>query len=208
MTLSNLDYKDLRRCMRVSKFFQSLTQEPRLRSTLFRGTVISTLTSYYQFLITMYLPESEVLYPPPGGWPMIRSVPYRPDDVTEILRHIPYLPDHHPGDSAQIFDATVAVDFREKHPCEADLESVDVPPCAFTLARPSESEGQYIYLDTEHETVTLYGFPNGAWRNRSGQVPVSDVWTILVCSELLLDQCSFTTASARGSEPEMARLHE
>jgi len=154
--------------MRVNKFFQSLTQDSKLRPVLIRGTVVSTLKSYYKFLTTMYLPEEEVLYPPETGWPNINQERFahlgKTDDVIEILRHIPYVRrERHWRDVSHIYDGTIAVDFRaDKVYFDSPIPQVALLPAhAIMLATPPESDGQYIFLDTDRATFTLYGAPSG-----------------------------------------------
>lgn len=93
ITFGHLHYKELRRCMLVNTFFQKLASNPALRGTLFRGIVISTLTSYYQFLTSMYLPESMIRYPPEEGWTVHRKYlkGRKTDSALEMMRHLPYL---------------------------------------------------------------------------------------------------------------------
>ena len=179
-TFSNLDGKDLARCMSVNKFFQTLTQDPKLRPTIIRGTVVSTLKSYYKFLTTMYLPEEEVLYPPETGWPNITQKRFayleKTDDVIEILRYIPYVRRLHSWEGvSHIYDSTVGVDYRAKRVChDCPVPEVAVlPPWAITLATPPEADGQYIFLDTHRGTVTLFGTPSGPSGNVTEDIQVS-----------------------------------
>jgi hypothetical protein len=56
---------------------------------------IATITDYYRFLISMYLNESSVEWPPEGGWPQITPEAFaglhKSDRVISLLRQIPYL---------------------------------------------------------------------------------------------------------------------
>lgn len=60
-----------------------------------RDETIQSIRRYYDFLITMYLDDSFVTEPPPGGWPGITVDRYRglgkTDEVVNLLRHLPYL---------------------------------------------------------------------------------------------------------------------
>ncbi|OAK94241.1 hypothetical protein IQ06DRAFT_286956, partial [Phaeosphaeriaceae sp. SRC1lsM3a] len=56
---------------------------------------IAAITNYYKFLISMYLEESSVEWPPEGGWPEITPEAFegmhKSDGVISLLRQIPYL---------------------------------------------------------------------------------------------------------------------
>lgn len=81
-----------------------LPPDPRLKSpsTYNRGHVIAAITEFYQFLTTpVFYEPTDILYPPPGGWPQIRekvkSASWdKTDEVVELLCHLPYL-DSRPG---------------------------------------------------------------------------------------------------------------
>jgi len=56
---------------------------------------VRAFRDYYTFLTKMYVGESRIAEPPPGGWPSITKERYRGmgknDTVIELLRHLPYL---------------------------------------------------------------------------------------------------------------------
>ncbi|KAH7406423.1 hypothetical protein DE146DRAFT_647450 [Phaeosphaeria sp. MPI-PUGE-AT-0046c] len=56
---------------------------------------IAAITDYYKLLISMYLDETYVEWPPEGGWPQITpgafGVRGKSDKVISLLRQIPYL---------------------------------------------------------------------------------------------------------------------
>lgn len=60
-----------------------------------RDATIAIINEYYHFLTTMYLDETEVIQPPPGGWPNITLETMRPlgktDAVVDLLRHLPHV---------------------------------------------------------------------------------------------------------------------
>lgn len=56
---------------------------------------IVAVRDYCTFLTTMYLPESCIMEPPPGGWPDITAETMKgldkSDQVAQLLRHLPYM---------------------------------------------------------------------------------------------------------------------
>ncbi|KAL1648705.1 hypothetical protein SLS58_001879 [Diplodia intermedia] len=88
---------------------------------LIRDEVVAELTSYYGFLAGLHIPESAILYPPPGGWPTITKESFascgKTNAVIDLLRHIPYI-EEQPLDNYNqryaIYEGCCAVDYR--HP--------------------------------------------------------------------------------------------
>ncbi|KAK1459890.1 hypothetical protein CMEL01_02889 [Colletotrichum melonis] len=72
-----------------------------------RDEFIALIRNYYSFLMTMYLPEDAVIYPPVEGWPTISSENFRDmnktPEVISLLRHLPYIrvPSTNPLEQAQ-----------------------------------------------------------------------------------------------------------
>lgn len=60
-----------------------------------RDQIAAQLLSYYEFLVTMYLPEDCLKRPPDGGWPQITAERLewlgKTDAVVDLLKHIPYI---------------------------------------------------------------------------------------------------------------------
>ena len=59
---------------------------------------VAAITGYYAFLTKMYMNESSVMYPPPGGWPeIVNADPAKlralgkSDAVLSLLAHLPYI---------------------------------------------------------------------------------------------------------------------
>ncbi|KAK8080352.1 hypothetical protein PG997_008170 [Apiospora hydei] len=59
---------------------------------------VAAVGAYYEFLTKMYLDESEVIYPPKGGWPSIAQADPevlarfgKTDKVVSLLAHLPYI---------------------------------------------------------------------------------------------------------------------
>ncbi|KAI1876167.1 uncharacterized protein JN550_001663 [Neoarthrinium moseri] len=59
-----------------------------------RDRTIAAANDYYEFLMGMYLSESEVLQSPASGWPSINAEDFGPlgktPEVLDLLRHLPY----------------------------------------------------------------------------------------------------------------------
>ncbi|KAF3040115.1 hypothetical protein E8E12_007859 [Didymella heteroderae] len=64
-------------------------------SSFDRDGTVAIIRDYYHFLTKMYLDESQIVEPPPGGWPNITPETMRPlgktDVVVDLLRHLPYV---------------------------------------------------------------------------------------------------------------------
>ncbi|TPX16146.1 uncharacterized protein E0L32_004141 [Thyridium curvatum] len=66
--------------------------------TYSRTATIAAVSDYYRFLATMYLENSQVIYPPEGGWPSIVNADRevlqslgKSDEVLALLAHLPYI---------------------------------------------------------------------------------------------------------------------
>lgn len=60
-----------------------------------RDVCVAAVRDYYNFLVKMYLGESNIIEPPEGGWPnlTIESLQDlgKTDEVISLLRHLPYI---------------------------------------------------------------------------------------------------------------------
>ncbi|KAK3297830.1 uncharacterized protein B0H64DRAFT_373128 [Chaetomium fimeti] len=63
-----------------------------------REETIAAVSDYYTFLTQMYIEDSHVVYPPPGGWPeIVNADPAvlqsfgKSDEVLALLAHLPYI---------------------------------------------------------------------------------------------------------------------
>lgn len=76
-----------------------------------RALTIATITDYYTFLTKMYMKESQIIHPPPQGWPtIINANPVllkslnKSEEVLSLLAHLPYIRtfdnDHSDADGA------------------------------------------------------------------------------------------------------------
>jgi hypothetical protein len=65
--------------------------------TFSRYECIAAVRDYYQFLAKMFMDESRIMEPPPGGWPNITpralSALNKTEEVVSLLRHLPYIDD-------------------------------------------------------------------------------------------------------------------
>lgn len=59
---------------------------------------IAAVSDYYKFLTTIYMDDSQVVYPPIGGWPTIINTDPdilrclgKSDEVISLLAHLPYI---------------------------------------------------------------------------------------------------------------------
>lgn len=121
----------------------------------FRDQVVQELTSLYEFLVTMYLPEDALKYPPmPGGWPEISaerlSFMKKADAVIDLMKHIPYIRqdwDDTIEGAYQVHEGSVCNDFSGKYfqdistkfqyDCDWQLPGdVKTPPHLLILWRP------------------------------------------------------------------------
>ncbi|KAJ8119107.1 hypothetical protein ONZ43_g3857 [Nemania bipapillata] len=60
-----------------------------------RGDTVAAIRDYYQFITSLYLPETFVIEPPEGGWPSITQESMndvgKTEEVIALLRHLPYI---------------------------------------------------------------------------------------------------------------------
>ncbi|KAI0120467.1 hypothetical protein F4776DRAFT_235992 [Hypoxylon sp. NC0597] len=78
----------------------NLSPDPRLRQPAHhsRQEVVSALTDFYEFLVTLpHIDSFAIDHAPHGGWPEItkeslakRDI-HKPDETVELLRHLPYI---------------------------------------------------------------------------------------------------------------------
>ncbi|KAH6699845.1 hypothetical protein BKA61DRAFT_647087 [Leptodontidium sp. MPI-SDFR-AT-0119] len=65
-----------------------------------REATIGAVRDYYQFLVELYLDDSEIIEPPKGGWPAIsrefQHVFGKSDEVIALLRDLPYIRENSP----------------------------------------------------------------------------------------------------------------
>jgi hypothetical protein len=95
-----------------------LPPDPRLKIPSYsRDETIAAVMDYYQFLTKMpFLEPSDILYPPPEGWPQITKerLAKKSDEVIELLRHLPYVDSRR--EVWQIMPDSRPCDYVNKHP--------------------------------------------------------------------------------------------
>jgi len=155
----------------------SVTTEP----TYSCDEAVSEISSFYEFLVKLFLPEDAVIYPPAGGWTEINPANIRPpinDTVFNLLRHLPYIRQEDDDDPWFVYPATVAInytgeEYKKNRPSEPGntTELTSLPPHVAQLAYSKGRDGFYMFLDTKRGTVTLCDYMNGP-RPRDREFPV------------------------------------
>ncbi|KAB5562952.1 hypothetical protein GE09DRAFT_765441 [Coniochaeta sp. 2T2.1] len=81
----------------VSRAVDTCWVSPFEDITYSRQETVAAVTDFYQFLTKMYMKESQVVYPPEGGWPSIvncyRDRLGKSDEAVGLLTHPPYIKD-------------------------------------------------------------------------------------------------------------------
>ncbi|KAJ5098776.1 hypothetical protein N7532_005777 [Penicillium argentinense] len=130
-------------------------------STYSREAAIVAVTDLYESLTTpLYVEPTDILYPPPGGWPHITreneafASLNKTDEVLELLRHLPYL------DSRKnewfIRPWSVSCDYVNRDPRNYRPlvpDEFEFPPWVINLTF-SGRYGQSLMFDTSDGTAT------------------------------------------------------
>ncbi|KAF2500207.1 hypothetical protein BU16DRAFT_534825 [Lophium mytilinum] len=129
--------------------------------------LVVAITSYYEFLISFYLPASSLKFAPMGGWPDIHPSffdPPKSDTIMEILRNIPYIDARERHDNPfQLYEGCEGMDYTgheflgngphdaERDPLTDDAEDIGVDISAHTivLAAAPTRDGWHFILQTE-----------------------------------------------------------
>ena len=154
-----------------------------------RDEVVQAVTSFYEFIVGLHVPESALKRPPPGGWPDIDDEDYewlgKDDTVIDLMRHLPYIykEDHFQGH--QIYTLTAPVDYTGPHirvcmqqgskfNIDPPEENTIIPPHVLSLAaETSGGDGAFILLNTKRGTVTFYEPTVGPGRGKLGKGTVT-----------------------------------
>lgn len=144
-----------------------------------RDEVVAEVTSYYEYLATLYMDEDAILYPPTTGWPSITRENQhfawlnKTDTVINLLRHLPYVRRGKEEEPQQIYENTSAVDYRGElfeYAASTDdssliapwEEQTSLPAHVITFATTSGGRnGCYILIDTKRGTATFCDFQRG-----------------------------------------------
>ncbi|KAL3294220.1 hypothetical protein RB213_012645 [Colletotrichum asianum] len=141
---------------------------------------VAAITSYYELIARLQRDETQLEYPPPGGWPQITRESFaslgKTDAVIDLLRHIPYFTD----DTIEILNITnprcfinsflyemIHADSEEQRRESQDLKEVEqnkIPdtvvdedgfPRGMILFAYGEEYGFKVYLDTTYGLIIL-----------------------------------------------------
>lgn len=136
-----------------------------------RNEFISILTSYYEFLVGLYLPPSVIKYPRPDGWPRVTpetlSFLNKNDTILDLIKHMPFVSRDSSHDVYQIYDKIVSdrikksfgIPSANSEIADPMLEMTVVPAYVMTIARTSGGrDGFYFLCDTERWTITICDF--------------------------------------------------
>ena len=134
--------------------------------------MVREVTSFYEFCVGLYIPESALKRPPPGGWPDIDNERYawleKDDTVIDLMRHLPFIYKEDQSIGHEIYTVTAPVDYNgpyvlecmergSTHNIEPGEGLQDLPPHILTLAaETSGGDGCWILVNTKRGTVTLY----------------------------------------------------
>ena len=137
--------------------------------TYSRDQTVRAVTSFYEFLIELYLPESCLKQPPPGGWPDLTSEYLswleKTPTVVDLIRHLPYIASEDDSDPHQIYEKTRCNDYTSaKLPALFEpIESwTTIPSHVLTLASIVRGrDGYFIFLDTKRGTAVLMEYQDG-----------------------------------------------
>ncbi|KAK3325976.1 hypothetical protein B0H66DRAFT_616729 [Apodospora peruviana] len=108
---SNSDQGDMSDVENSSEYEDMSNDEDIL--TYSRDETITAVSKYYEFRRTMYLKDSDVIYPPADGWPSITEANpdtlasfEKSDEVLALLAHLPYVGSNGGGDNTNVIPAT------------------------------------------------------------------------------------------------------
>lgn len=130
--------------------------------TYSRTDTIAAVSDYYKFLTTMYMDDSQVVYPPTGGWPSIVNADPdvlkllgKSDEVLTLLAHLPYI--RCPGNWTSDADAAPMCLFADWPKL---IEMLTKDPTAAEFIRV-ETEGDLGKLEVPH----VIGLASGPYDN-------------------------------------------
>lgn len=163
-----------------------LAPDPRVGVTpkYNREATIAAVTAFYQSLSTLpHFDLSDILYPPPTGWPNITKDSFsaydKSEEVIELLRHLPYLNpysftvgsgpkgEYHGQCDYLLAPDTLCINYSdEKHHHLADGRiyngegsgplRIEIPPWVVPLTRSVDNYGIWLLFDTTDGTATRY----------------------------------------------------
>jgi hypothetical protein len=191
-----------------------------------RDECIAAVRDYYQFLAKMFMDESNIMEPPPGGWPNITPralrVLNKTEEVVSLLRHLPYIDDskdiHRPqGIPLTSFAnwTSIADDLLNGATAwgvllgsEGNQEGFGRPgnECIIECDVPSRFVGltfgyrdnDFLVLDTASGRIY---WPDCSYKIQ-GVSPLPSELEISEAETLIVDETAFTTHSEHGNAPD------
>ncbi|CAK4033422.1 Hypothetical predicted protein [Lecanosticta acicola] len=143
----------------------------------FRDQVVRELTSLYELLVRMYLPDDAIRYPPPGGWPHIDGKRFafmeKAETVIDLMRHIPYIRQERHLDAFLVYPGVICNDYSGNHFEQSatkhkdpglfePMEDHKLSPSHIAIGRPSVSDdGYFIFINTKDGSVRRDDFVVG-----------------------------------------------
>lgn len=132
-----------------------------------REEVVAEVTSFYDFLISMYLPDGVLQRPPPGGWPHLTgdklALLDKDEAVLDLIRHLPYIATCWP-ESYDVHVECECMDYASPrlrsdintasgqlwiYDMEPNREVTEMGSHEFTLACAKNCNGVYIFYNTK-----------------------------------------------------------
>jgi hypothetical protein len=156
--------------------------------TYSRDETVAAVRDYYQFLTKMYLDESKVIEPPPGGWAHITTRSFTLDkskEVINLLRHLPYIKStlNDTIDAEGAPECTFA-DWQDIFQRGADSRTIRIgtedSPISGSIPKHvvgltcGGSHNPRFLLDVKLGTIQWYGCPGGISNNPSRETVDDD----------------------------------
>lgn len=174
------------------------TESEGLEQAFDREEFVSELTSYYEFLVKMYLTESKLKRPPEGGWPSLTPDKLefmgKNEDVMYIMQHIPYIEGGKVQDTIAIYPSCIPVDYtgssftfdlkqveQGEEPGGSVWESIPMlPNMVFSsevlwIGMWEDRDGDFMILDTCRGTITIMNPMSGVGSAENSDVRIPAV---------------------------------
>lgn len=170
-----------------------------------REDFVSELTSYYDFLVRMVVPEAKVKRPPEGGWPSLTpdklALFPKNDDIKYILQHIPYIEKGPLDYQIAIYPYCISVDYTGRgfarylrnvaQDEEAIFDSIEMdpdmefPPDVIWIGEWDCRDGDFMILNTSRGTITMMNLMGGPESTELSQVSRSLHGTFRIFAEAI-----------------------
>lgn len=144
-----------------------------------KDEIVAEITSFYKFLVRLYIPAEKINYPPPGGWPQLtpQSLAFlgKTDIAMDLIRHLPYISLSDRKEVYEIWPQAIPINYltssyfgnRDGSQAAADRSvpgawDTIVSPHIVTFARANSGrDGEWAFLDTLRGTITVCDFQLG-----------------------------------------------